>query len=181
MAGNKRCFFALTFNSQAQAALQHSRDVVKQCAARGSFTHDGNFHLTLEFIGQVSDSDLALLGELLTQLESEPPNLLYSRQLGHFDIKGGRLIWLGLKPDDRLMTLQAELRGLLALNGFTPENWHYRPHITLGRRVELHQPINALVIPDTDLAVHSVALMESTHVDGKLCYQPLYERLVAQS
>ncbi|WGY45372.1 RNA 2',3'-cyclic phosphodiesterase [Vibrio sp. ABG19] len=181
MSDNTRCFFALTFDTKAQEMLQRSRDTLKRNAAHGSFTHDGNFHLTLEFIGAVSDADLAQLGVLLTQLESEPPHLLHSRQLGHFDIKGGRLIWLGVKPDDRLMALQAELRGLLALNGFTPENRRYRPHITLGRRVELYQPMDALGMPDTDLSVHSVALMESAHVNGKLRYQPRYERLVAQS
>ncbi|WP_322972657.1 2'-5' RNA ligase family protein [Vibrio ostreae] len=62
MSDNTRCFFALTFDTKAQEMLQRSRDTLKRNAAHGSFTHDGNFHLTLEFIGAVSDADLAQLG-----------------------------------------------------------------------------------------------------------------------
>lgn len=178
MSHFRRCFFALTFSQQAQQALQQCRDTLAGGSSHGTFTHNANFHLTLEFIGEVSAEEIARLGELLEQTTVLPPAELRSAGLGEFHIKGGRLIWLGVQPNVSLMALQTELRELLAYSGFTPEDRPYRPHITLGRRVVLCQPLASFSPPETELAVHSVALMESIHLDGKLLYQTVCEHRV---
>lgn len=178
MSHVRRCFFALTFSAQTQQALQQCRDTLAGAASHGTFTHNANFHLTLEFIGEVSAEEIARLGDLLEQITVMPPAVLRSAGLGEFHIKGGRLIWLGIQPDDYLMALQSELRDLLAYSGFTPEDRPYRPHITLGRRVILRQPLASLAPPESAMVVHSVALMESIHQDGKLLYQSVCERQI---
>ncbi|MCG6332382.1 2'-5' RNA ligase family protein, partial [Vibrio alginolyticus] len=92
-----------------------------------------------------------------------------------FHIKGRQLIWLGVTQQHDLMALQAALRMKLADTPFPPENRPYVPHITLGRHVMLDTRLSDIPMAPLTLVVHSVALMESKHVDNKLIYDVLEE------
>ncbi|HDM8047137.1 RNA 2',3'-cyclic phosphodiesterase [Vibrio fluvialis] len=178
MSSDKRCFFALTFADEAKSRLSQERDTLKAHADNGTFTHSENFHLTLEFIGDVASEQLPTLKGLLHELECAPMVLRIDR-LGHFNIKGRQLVWLGVAEHPPLMTLQSELRMKLADTPFSPENRSYIPHITLGRHVVLNTRLKALYIEPFTLPVHSIALMESKRVDNKLIYEALEEVLLS--
>ncbi|UHJ63096.1 RNA 2',3'-cyclic phosphodiesterase [Vibrio furnissii] len=178
MNSDLRCFFALTFAAEEKAQLRRERERLKTHATKGTFTHSDNFHLTLEFIGEVASEHLPTLKGLLHELECAPMTL-HVDHLGHFHIKGRQLIWLGVTQQHDLMALQAALRMKLADTPFPPENRPYVPHITLGRHVMLDTRLSDIPMAPLTLVVHSVALMESKHVDNKLIYDVLEEiRLV---
>lgn len=52
-----RVFFAVTFNQKTKEKLLEYRDVVANQSIKGRFTNPNNFHLTLEFIGEVDEKN----------------------------------------------------------------------------------------------------------------------------
>ncbi len=95
------------------------------------------FHLTLAFLGDVPDIDLApvcrAVGEATAQFRRLTLNL---QSLGAFpDAERPRTVWVGLAgPDhDMMLALQAAIAEAVAAVGYPAEGERFMPHITLGR------------------------------------------------
>ena len=95
------------------------------------------FHLTLAFLGDVPDLDLApvclAVGEAAAKFSRMTLNL---QSLGAFpDPERPRTLWVGLAgPDhDRMIELQAAIAEAVAAQGYPAEGDRFTPHITLGR------------------------------------------------
>ncbi|WP_428773868.1 RNA 2',3'-cyclic phosphodiesterase [Vibrio sp.] len=172
-----RLFFALTFDPLTKREISCYRDLVADHAAKGRFTSEGNFHVTLEFIGETPAAQLAILTPILHQL-SGCPEFVTVRHLGAFSRKEKALVWLAVERDKALIALQKQLAKLLSNAGYSPEQRRYTPHITLGRNIIMREPLNDLVIPPAELTIHSLALMESKREGERLVYQPVAEIVV---
>lgn len=96
-----------------------------------------NAHITLHFLGQISQEQSELLRFALHQPVSTQPGFdLRTANLGVFpNMKRPRVLWLGLYgPAHRLHTLHEELGSLLKELDFDlAESGEFHPHITLGR------------------------------------------------
>ena len=95
------------------------------------------FHLTLAFLGDVPDLDLAsvcrAVGDAVSQSERLTLNL---QSLGAFpDPSRPRTVWVGLGGPDQagLLALQAAIAAGVAAVGYPAEGDRFTPHITLGR------------------------------------------------
>jgi 2'-5' RNA ligase len=104
-------------------------------------------HLTLRFLGEVAQSDLARLGDELARRVpgSVDPFTVGLEGLGVFPEKGRpRVLWVGLaEPGGGLMKLQSIVEGAVeaaALPGVKKEERPYRPHLTLARFGEGRPP-----------------------------------------
>jgi 2'-5' RNA ligase len=117
----------------AAAAVQ--RELMKSEAQVAWVRSDG-MHLTLKFLGEVSDSQLDEIEEALVSAAAGCGSMKISvRGLGVFpNPKNPRVVWLGIQPeDDRLLRLQERIDRALTPLGFPPERRDFRPHLTLGR------------------------------------------------
>ena len=85
--------------------------------------------------------------------------------------RGGRVVWAGLEPSERLMSLQAALNESLTGMGFDDPEEPYTPHITVGRGLRLIAPLPA--VRKVSFEAVRVTLFESARVDGALRYVPL--------
>lgn len=94
-----------------------------------------NLHLTLNFLGDQSEEQLAKIGQfMLSVVSSQAPFLLNLQGLGSFpEGKRPRVVWLGLQPVEQLVSLQKKLSTGLVELGCPEEKAPYRPHLTLGR------------------------------------------------
>ena len=94
-----------------------------------------NIHVTLHFLGEVSDdrlpSLLAALGERLPQAPFE----IETGGIGTFPPSGiPTVAWIGISAGaDRLVGLHAELGRRLTAGGYTVEARRFSPHLTLAR------------------------------------------------
>jgi 2'-5' RNA ligase len=94
---------------------------------------DEQLHLTLRFIGEVSetvaeDADSALSGISFTPFDAE------LRGIGIFGTLGKpRMLWTGGEPADRLGRLHTKIDTSLVRAGLAPETRKYKPHVTLAR------------------------------------------------
>jgi 2'-5' RNA ligase len=97
----------------------------------------GNFHLTLRFIGEISESVAADIDDALARVRARR----FSLQLAGTGVFGGadkpRSLWVGVERSSDLVALHDKIERALIRVGLAPELRKFSPHITLGR---LHRP-----------------------------------------
>lgn len=105
-----------------------------QAHCGGRRTPDEHLHLTLAFLGEVSDEQAAELVDWVTRL-AIPPGEWRLDAWGHFRRPG--IVWVGGRaPDAALGILQARLWDRLEGLGLAGRPPRFVPHVTLLRRAE---------------------------------------------
>lgn len=169
-----RVFYALTFDQETKLKLADYRNDVANNSIKGTFVDLNNFHLTLEFIGEVNEKELNLLTNILHEFKNFPKELIVS-YIGSFKGKNKEVVWFGIENNSKLMILQKQLRKLLINNEFNIEIRKYKPHITMGRQILRADQTEDVIIQTLKLPIYSMALMESKRVSDKLIYESIEE------
>ena len=92
----------------------------------------GNLHLTLRFIGEISENLAADVDDALTQLRARR----FSLQLAGTGVFGGdrpRSLWVGVERNPDLIALRDKIEQALTRIGLPPEPRKFAPHVTLAR------------------------------------------------
>lgn len=122
-------------------ALTPPPDVVEELAARVEGLRDleedvrwnppAQWHLTLAFLGEVSDEARDALARRLESVAGRYPPLALSFGGGRF---GHRVLWTRVHGDrDRLHRLADSVSATARHSGLAAEQRPYRPHLTLAR------------------------------------------------
>jgi len=94
---------------------------------------ESDFHLTLAFLGDVSDHHVSDLVEAAAVVRT-PTFRLELASVGVFPSRGRpRVLWAGVKKEPRLLALQRVLALELRHAGFALEKRKFHPHVTLAR------------------------------------------------
>ena len=174
-----RLFIAINFDEDTKNHIKNIREKVKKDARQGRFTSRSHMHLTLEFLGEVSNERKK---DIISEMEhvATGPFTLSLSHLGYFKRRDGNIYWLGIKENKHLMDMQKELHKLLLERSFKLEKREYRPHITIGRRVKLSNTFNSDQLKESigkiHIDVHSIDLMKSQRIDGKLIYRTIFSK-----
>lgn len=91
-----------------------------------------NFHLTLRFIGEVSETTANDIDGVLEGLHGHGFTLAL-KGVGEFGGRDPRALWVGVAPNESLMRLAAKIESALQRMGLEAETRKYSPHITLAR------------------------------------------------
>ena len=100
------------------------------------WVNEENLHVTIKFLGNTREQELARIGELIRAAAGEvEPFVVDVRGLGAFGSKARpRVIWAGVERGAEALTqLSAGLDEVLAGEGFGAEKRRYVPHVTLAR------------------------------------------------
>ena len=94
-----------------------------------------NIHLTLKFLGEVSQRNLPLLTELLKgEVADQRPFEFGVGGLNAFpDLRRPRVIWVGVKGPKELNDLHHAVESAVEKLGYAREPRPFEPHLTLGR------------------------------------------------
>lgn len=102
-----------------------------------------NLHLTLQFLGERIEDQLAEIGRIMLSIARKKNyfNVILAG-LGSFPNRSRpKILWIGLEPSTELLELQNNLTELLEQKGLQPDLRPYRPHLTIGRfKTSLPQP-----------------------------------------
>ena len=150
---------------------------VKQLSCGGRFVPQENFHITLHFIGESDDlaGAAAAMGEAVRGIRTFT---LHLGKYGCFEKKDGRTAYVEVKGElDELDRLYESLQAALYDNGFSRERKRFKPHITLGRSVELDELAQGeleRLSPNASMTVQGITLFESVRENGRVVYRPLH-------
>jgi RNA 2',3'-cyclic 3'-phosphodiesterase len=120
----------------------------------------GNLHLTLRFIGEVSEGTAADVDDALVQLRARR----FSLQLAGTGFFGGerpRNLWVGVERNSDLSALRDKIELALTRIGLPPEPRKFAPHVTLARLQ--NPPLDKLA---EFLAAHAVFRAEPLPVEA---------------
>jgi 2'-5' RNA ligase len=137
-----RTFIELVLPDTAREIIRQRQDAVRGVLSEHGqdkefrWTHLASVHLTLRFLGETAESQVACLDTGLGKIveNGSPPDLGVG-QLGGFPSLGRpRVLWLGVTGDlERLEKLQAAIEQLAVTCEFEPEDRPFSPHLTIAR------------------------------------------------
>ena len=126
-----RLFVGIALAPDAVAALRHVRQQLELVAAPDlHWSAPETWHVTLQFLGNVSEQQEGCVVQQLQTIRAAPIPLLIEG-LGFFERAGVFRAGLTLSP--QLLALQQYVAAAMRRCGFEPEARPYSPHITLAR------------------------------------------------
>lgn len=180
----KRAFVAIRLPDAQQEDLCALVERMRVSYREVRWLKRGNFHLTLRFLGEVSEAFLDTFGGLLEPICHETaPFTLYLRDTGAFpSLRKPSVLWAGATGSDALVYLQHSVETAAVHCGSVPEPRPFHPHVTLGRirarRLTQHKtpaPAPPLAFDGGAFEVNAVALFESTLQRGGAVHTLLRE------
>jgi len=136
-----RLFVALNFSEEVKNKIEDITLRVKEHSTQGKFVNKGLMHLTVEFLGEISESNIDLIKEAIDCLESEPFSMILTN-IGYFKRNEGDICWLGIEENAKMLNMQSQLHERLLKKGFKLEDREYKPHLTIGRKVKMLDDFN---------------------------------------
>jgi 2'-5' RNA ligase len=124
-----RLFIAIDFKKQEDYFKELQKQIPEDTAKVKKVKE---FHLTLKFLGEVNEKDLAQIKQALAKIKfnSFKTNL---SDLGFFPSEAYiKVVWVGFKPNEPLIKLQQQVEK--ALDKFNiRKDFKFLPHLTLAR------------------------------------------------
>ena len=131
-----RTFVAIEISEEARSEIASLQDRLREANAEISWTRSENIHLSLKFLGEVSDRLLVDLASACTAAAAKFPSFKLSLDgAGAFpDFRQPRVLWVGLGGElPVLVQLQDNLDEELSKIGFERNKKPFRAHLTIGR------------------------------------------------
>ena len=163
----RRVFFALWPPETVRwDLLRSTRAAVRRSGGPG--TPAGNLHITLAFLGPLTEADLA------TVVRVPPiPSTAFTIELDKLGYwSRSRVLWLGAtRVPGELVQLERNLWDALVAVGFERERRPYHPHVTIARKARsVETPVQSVVWP-----VSKLGLVESRPGTRHSVYEVLRE------
>ena len=178
-----RAFLAIELPASLRPVLSRAQEELKKSAADVKWVPVGNIHITLKFFGNITEEQVADIGEAVTALAAnQEPFTLSVTDAGAFPSpKSPRVVWLGVGGElDLVQEFYRRLEIAFAALGFPPEDRPFSPHLTLGRvkspagRSALTDALVHLPPPEAPpFQVSEVVLFRSNLTPRGATYQPL--------
>lgn len=175
-----RLFVGIDLPKKIKQTLVGFQSELQLLGVKASWKSQENFHLTLEFLGELEPSSLSKIGKALIKgaAQSKPFHLSIGG-LGAFpSLARPRVLWIGMGGSlTELNALQANIHQELLKSGVTLENRDFKSHITLASRPELHKNDFSSVMGKQfgEFSVSEFALIESKEIRGKRIYTAIEE------
>src|SRR5437762_3129412 len=132
-----RLFVALELPAAVRENLGALLKALRAVSPQTRWVRPENLHLTLKFIGEVPETEFAVIRNALAAARSDQPVALEFRGLGFFpNEKRPRVFWAGIEASPNLKTLAAEIDRAMEKLGIPCEQRPFSPHLTLARSEE---------------------------------------------
>ena len=166
---SRRIFFALWPDQKVRTEIYRVFRQSSQFTYPGRHLAINNLHLTLHFLGNVSEQKFECVSDVAKKVKQGK----FQLRLDHFgSFNKAGVFWDGLSVvPDSLSKLHLQLGHLLTKCDYYPEARSFRPHVTLMRK---YKPREVLIPHEAvEWTVDQFALVESISVEGGVEYRPL--------
>jgi len=181
--GTIRAFIAIELPREIRDQLYEIQTKIRKTlsSSRISWVKSDNIHLTLKFLGDITQDQVSLIDESCDFIRRAPVFDIRLSQFGFFPNAGKpRVIWCGYDADRRLSEIQKQLDEKLSSIGFSSEEKQFTPHLTLARVKEIpKEQVKALSTAAKEIQiaashpVHEITLFQSTLSPSGSIYTPL--------
>jgi len=181
-----RAFIAIELSDQIKDSLAQVQSHLKYSAADVKWVNKENIHLTLKFLGDITEEKCTKIKSILDDIgKNTKPFSLSIKEIGAFPtIDHPRVIWVGLDNGaDESKELAKNISERLLEIGFQEESRPFAAHLTIGRvrsaknKDALKQKLTTCQLqPTTEpQPVPSVILFQSTLSPKGPTYTKLHE------
>jgi 2'-5' RNA ligase len=177
-----RTFVAVEMPEKVREQFREVQAQLRQADAHVKWVEPHNIHVTLKFLGEVSEEELEKVYAGVTEgVETCAPFEIDLAQLGAFpNLRRPRVVWIGIESGkEKLIELQKKVEECISQHGFPREKRSFSPHITIGRVKSprgVDDLVNALKVTaytSESFEVDEVVVMESTLTPEGPIYSPL--------
>lgn len=174
-----RAFIAIELPDELRQALDAvTHKLQEQCVLAGGETARkavrwvpaNNIHLTLKFLGEVSDANVQILARKMQAATARhAPFAIKIAGLGAFpNVRRPRVIWVGSEAPPNLASLQRAIEAETLSLGYPVEERPFSAHLTLGRISQSATPAEASALAHalTEVQVGSLGclLVDKVHL-----------------
>jgi RNA 2',3'-cyclic 3'-phosphodiesterase len=129
-----RLFVAISLSAELRASFSALLQELRPLAPLAKFVPAGNLHLTLKFLGEVSQAKLDEVRSALSTIHSQQPARLDFRALAFFpNERHPKVLWVDVESTASLKSLAADIDRAMHTLGFPLETRDFTPHLTLAR------------------------------------------------
>jgi RNA 2',3'-cyclic 3'-phosphodiesterase len=165
-----RAFVALPVGEDVRSRLAEVQAKLRQSHAHVGWVAPENIHVSLAFMGDILQSQVAEVAGALNEAAARAPAFSFEvENIGVFGSpRSPRVIWAGIRECPEMMALQKDIAERITALGIELETRPFRPHLTLGRvrsgrgredLVRMMEPLSQL--PFGPVAAQDVRLMRS--------------------
>lgn len=124
-----RCFIAIPLPKSVKQQLGNLQESIENLR----WQNINQLHITLKFLGEVSDDKVQDLQAELRKVELSAFSISL-KELGYFPKgKKPRVLWAGIEESKPLVKLKKKIEAICAVLNFEADNRPFKPHITLAR------------------------------------------------
>ncbi|MGS2721444.1 RNA 2',3'-cyclic phosphodiesterase [Paraglaciecola aestuariivivens] len=162
-----RAFFAISVEPKVKLAIESWRD--KALPPLDHPVAASNFHITLAFLGQVTNKHLDSLEQGIENMAAVQSFAVQLTHLGYW--AKPKALWLGCQQVDTAHSrLAKQLQAISKKAGLVMPQQDYVAHLTLARKCQSNPPA-ALIEPDFSWQVAHFHLFESVSTPTGVSYQ----------
>lgn len=181
-----RTFIAIEIPKDIKKAIADYTDSVKGLFKDIKWVAPDNLHLTLKFLGNISETEFLKVCDCVSETVSNfNPFIMDLSHVGfYFSTKKARVIWIGADGGaDNLIDLFQNLESCLEPAGFDRETRMFSSHLTIGRVKKFQR----IIVPDkmpefnpVTFEVKSIAVIKSTLTPHGPIYEKMFEGKLKQ-
>jgi 2'-5' RNA ligase len=160
-----RCFIALELSREAIEETENIQKIVKgKKLFAGKFTDPENLHLTLKFLGEISEEKLGEVKKKLKEIKFKEFQASLG-EVGTFINRYNSILWIKLQGKE-IWDLQKEIDNRLVELGFVSEE-RFMSHITIARmkkifgKRELLEYVKNIKVKKINLKIKDFCLKKS--------------------
>jgi len=142
-----RTFIAIDFDESLKRTLESFTGELKPLTSSVRWVGTAGMHLTLKFLGEVSEASAAQISSILEEVASRHqvfPLVLQGTGTFPPGRRQPRVLWVGVVPGPQLLAFQEDIECEMEKLRFEREKRPFNPHLTLGR-VKSPSRLDALV------------------------------------
>lgn len=184
-----RLFIGLELSKDVKMKLLDIQQKCRPSIQSGRFHQSENFHLTIRYIGEVSEQQKVKLEKVIETAAGKTEEIrLVIDKIDAFAKKNTFILWAGSPFNKALDDLYFHVEhALIEYTDYEKEPRSFSPHITLGRNIRFKEEMNLEHLTDNlphfspfSSSIHALSLFESSNSNGSLNYLPIYRAPLKQ-
>jgi len=162
-----RCFIAIDLPDEVKEELSKVQKEINK-NAKFKFVEPQNLHLTLKFLGEISDYNLNQIKEALKQIKFRKIKARLN-DIGVFPSPNYvRVVWIGLEPSEKIKELHKKIDEALSDINIEKKDKRFESHVTLARvkfildKKAFAEKLQKVRVKQLDFNIDSFKLKKST-------------------